>query len=151
MNSKINCVIIGDTENHFPFLNRINFEMKGNEMVPFPTRVTATEMLVCVTFVSVRTELIGLIFCSPCLTPTSNLFLFLFGDYFSFYVLHSYFLTVEHCIRVFLIYRSYLFYYFCRKLLILIVFLYFKASSFVFPKCSYCCPKVWMTVEEKVL
>lgn len=101
MNSKINCVIIGDTENHFPFLNRINFEMKGNEMVPFPTRVTATEMLVCVTFVSVKTELIGLIFCSPCLTPTSNLFLFLFGDYFSFYVLHSYFLTVEHCIRVF--------------------------------------------------
>lgn len=69
---------------------------------PFPTRVNVTEMLVGVTFVSVRTELIGLIFCfPPCLTPASNLFLFLFGDYFSFYVLHSYFLTVKHCIRVF--------------------------------------------------
>lgn len=33
---KINCVIIGDAENHFPFLNRINFEMKGNEWCPFP-------------------------------------------------------------------------------------------------------------------
>lgn len=78
--------------------------------------------------------------------PSSPPFLLVFA----FYVLHSFFLTVKHCIGgfLFLIYRSYLFYYFCRKLFILIVFLYFQSFFICVPWMFILLPKS-MTVEEK--
>lgn len=64
----------------------------------------------------------------------------------------------QHCIGcafffVFVFYKSYLFYYFCRRLLILLYFCIFKNFfTFCSPKCAYCCPQnVWLWRKRNTL
>lgn len=42
-----------------------------------------------------------------------------------------------------LLYKSHLFYYFCRKLLFLLYFEFLKLLYFWYPRCAYCFSNVW--------